>query len=1383
MWVGRNMIYVQGTSYCLNPSIFMNQTTRFRVALFYLALMGSATAVMYNRDTGSVRSVDLAKLPPFSSRANIPGCTAVLIAPNVLLSAAHCVNYAASGTVTATWNGQSRTGGVFTNIGADHIVIVTSTPFDTTLGKMTAPYSGTAENGKLAWKIASGGYGVIGTGGYGPSYDSVFRGMTTRIEVNNVASPPAAVTTDYLYYDFDGPPSQPQSASRPTTWYEGGTAPGDSGGPLYMFENGRWFVIGVTSGPDAGYYRDGRVRTDMAQIETATGYTWARPTTSALEMKWLAQDLTATTGNGSAVTNWVRQGGSDAWSNSAANGAVGTVTLVHGATPTGNAAMDFPGTARLALPATSNPTATESAFTVAMVVRVDAAGAGLETNWSDNTGLLDADESGTVNDWGLSLASTGKPGLGIGKTDATNDTTSYHAGTSIADGQWHVVVATWDGSEVSGDAVGLDKNISIYVDGVANVSRKQGAEFLNVARNSATLTLGGSRSSSRFLDGRMAEVRIYRGALAPSAVDVLIKELQGTHITPQVGFALTKPAKASVMIPLNQGLVVDGTLTGVSPALEIIQTNGPGSAVISSATALPARLTFPTLGTYQFNITATDGSSTLVTPLTVQAVASSPISAGSSSLVAGAWTTQNIGGATTVGSQTIGSSTASLTGSGMGHEEVSDSVRFAWRALTGDGTMTGRVTGFASNNGGKAFGGVMIRSSLARESTNVAASVTSGGGVQFTRRFEEAGYTEPTTLTLRAPYWVRVRRIGNSFTGFRSEDGVTWVQQGATTSIATIPVSALWGLAVSSKTDVETSEVKYDNILLEPLAGQSAPANAWTGADIGTPGAAGSNSTSGSVRSINGSGLDIAGTSDDFYFLSQAYSGDAQLTARVISQDMTASNALAGVMVRASSGADAPNAFTAVTPLAGISYQYRAATAGTTTADSTGTKAYPAPYWLRLTRVGNEFTCFRSTDGATWYPLGPAVTIADAPATMFAGLYMASVNNNGNSVANFDNVSLVETNGTLVAPDIDFPTGQNPNVANNFSLSATVDRSSTWSWQQVSGPGTVTFKTQNTASPQTAFSQAGTYVIRATAEANGVTTTVDQTLNLSLDARWNFNTNLEGWSTANPAVASVTNGMISATVTSNDPQVSKSSAVYVSGALAKHLLVRYRSTAAGSCVLYWGRIGATGFAGNRIATTAYTTSATLGGVLLNPSTHVDWSGQLISDLRFDPTGGTGSNYDVDWIALSDGDFDNDGLTDIQEGGADPDGDGLPNFEDLDSNNDGTPDAYQAWIAGYAGISNPSPTADPDGDAWSNRDEWVAGTDPTNNASRFTTTVSTAGLTFNRTAGRSYEVLTSVNLGQWTSYLTAPAGTGSITVPHPAGSAARRFYKVVISLTP
>lgn len=1239
---------------------------------------------MYNRDTGSSQSINLANLPPFSSRANIGGCTAVLIAPNVLLSAAHCVNYAGSGTVTASWNGQTRSGAAFTNIGADHLLIVTATPFTGTLGKMTAPYSGSAESGKLAWKVGSGGSGVLGPGSTGPFYDGVFRAMTTRLEVNNVASPPSPVTTDFLYYDFDGPPSRLNNSTRPTTYHEGGTAPGDSGGPLYMFENGRWHVIGVTSGPDAGYYRDGRVRTDMAQIESATGYSWARPTTPALEMRWVAQDLVATLADGSAVTSWPRQGGTDAWSNTTANGAVGSASLAHNATPTGRAAIDFPGTSRLALPAASNPVAGETAFSVAMVVRVDGVGTGTETNWFDNTGLIDADESGVRNDWGLALPSTGKPGFGIGNADATH----YGSGSSIADGQWHVVVATWDGSEVTGDAAGLDRNMAVYVDGVSGVSRRQGAEFLNVARSAVTLTLGGSRNAARYLDGRIAEVRLYRGALDETAVSGLISELKGTHVAPQAELALTRPANGKAVVLVNQGLVIDGSFGSSTPVISLTQSSGPGTATISNANALPAQVTFSTTGTYQFNVTATVGTSSVTRSVSVEVVASNFTGTVSGFPVAADWTVQNIGDATTSGGQTLTSSTVSLTGSGMGFEEMSDSMRMVWKPLTGNGSITCRVTGFSATNGGKAFGGITLRSSLDRESANIAATVTSGGGVQFTRRLEDAAYTEPTTHTLRAPYWLRVKRVGTTYTSFRSEDGVTWVQQGSATTIADIPTNAVWGLAVTAHTNTSTSAAVFDNVLLEPLASQAAPGNIWTGADIGSPGQAGSRTISGSTFTVNGSGADIFSASDSFYFLSQSYSGDAQLTARVVSQDRTDPWAKAGVMVRASTAANAANAFLCTTPLNGIPFQTRATNGAATVGNGNGTTAFTAPHWVRLTRLGNVFTCFRSNDGTNWFQLGPPETISSAPSTMVAGLMVSSFNNNGNSVANFDNVSLIESATTLTAPKITFDAGQNPSLSNNFTLTASADVALTWSWQKISGPGVVTFRTQNSPTPQAAFSQAGTYVIRATAEAGGIASFVDQTVEFRLDARWNFNNagNAEGWATTNSGTPTTAGGVLTATATSGDPMVSKLNAAYVSGDLVKHLLIRYRSTATGGTQLFWGRIGATNFSGTRVVTVNYPTANAWNGLLLNPSVSADWTGQIITDFRFDPSGGTGSTYDIDWIALSDGDFDDDGLTDIQEGGLDPDNDGLPNFEDLDSDNNGLPDS-------------PAPPADLDRDGF------------------------------------------------------------------------------------
>jgi len=1239
------------------------------------ALAMPAHGVMFNRDTGSAKSVELATLPPFASRATAAGgCSAVLIAPNVLLCASHCTSYAGSGTTTANWNGQTRTGAVFTAIGADHIVIVTDTPFTGTLGKMTAPYSGSSENGKLAWKVGQGGNGVIGYGGTGPFYDGVFRAMTTRIEVNNVGSPPPAVTADWLYYDFDGPPTRLQSAARPTTYYEGGTAPGDSGGPLYMFENGRWYVIGVTSGPDAGFYRDGRVRTDMRQIESISGHRWVRPTTPALEMRWVAQDLVAAVADGGAVASWARQGGSEAWSNAAGDGGAGTVTLAHAATPTGNAAVDFPGTARLGLPAAANPMNGETAFTVAMVLRADAAGAGTDGQWFNNTGLLDAEEAGSTNDWGLALPASGKPALGIGNAD----TTAYAPGASIVDGQWHVVVATWDGSEVTGDAVGNDRNLSVYLDGSTKVTRVQAAEFFNVARNGVSLTLGGSRAAARYLDGRIAEVRLYRGALDEAGVADLVRELKDEHVAPQFDFALASPQNGRAELPVNQGLTLKGTLGGASTTVSIVQSSGPGTATISPANALPSRLTFPTAGIYQFTVTATDGSTVRAETVRVEALAPGGTGTAVPEIaVAGSWTTQNLGDATTPGSQSFGTGTASLTGSGMGFQEVSDSHRFAWKPLRGDGSITARVTGFSAPNGGNAFGGIMLRSSLRRESTNVAATVRSGGGLQFTRRREAAAYTEPTSHTLRAPYWVRMKRIGNEFTGYRSEDGVNWVQQGAPVTLAAMPSGAQWGLAVTGHTNTSVSQVSFSNVLLEPLAGQPAPGTTWTGGDIGGPTVAGSHSGSGAAFNLSGSGSDIFGTSDQFYYLSKTYSGDAQMTARVASQDKSDVWAKAGVMVRASTAANAVNAFMSMTPRNGTPFQSRDTAGGSTASNNSGSASFAAPYWLRLTRSGDTFTCHRSTDGTAWFLLGPVETIVGAPDTMHAGLLVASINNSGNSVANFDQISVVESGVAPEAAVVSLGAGQNPSLANDFRLIASSDRPVTWAWQQVSGPGTLSFRTQNAANPQVSFTQAGTYVVRVMAESGGVETFVERSFDFSLDARWNFNAtgNAEGWSAGGgTGLVTVAGGIAAAPVTAGDPQFQKLAACYVSGDLAKHVIVRYRSTATGTAQIFWGRVGAGNVSGTRVVNSTYGTANAWSALIHNPSAHADWLGRQIIDFRFDPTGGAGASFEIDWIALSDGDLDNDGLSDLLEGGTDPDGDGLPNLDDLDSNNDGLPDS-------------------------------------------------------------------------------------------------------------
>src|ERR1019366_9607339 len=96
----------------------------------------------------------------------------------------------------------------------------------------------------------------------------------------------------------------------------------------------------------------------------------------------------------------------------------------------------------------------------------------------------------------------------------------------------------------------------------------------------------------------------------------------------------------------------------------------------------------------------------------------------------------------------------------------------------------------------------------------------------------------------------------------------------------------------------------------------------------------------------------------------------------------------AGVMIRASLASNAPNAFMAVTPGNGVTWQCRSSTNGSTVNAATG--GLSAPYWVKLVRSGNTFTGYRSPDGTNWTQQGTATFTMS---TAYIGLALTSHNN------------------------------------------------------------------------------------------------------------------------------------------------------------------------------------------------------------------------------------------------------------------------------------------------------------------------------------------------------------------------------------------------------
>ena len=165
-----------------------------------------------------------------------------------------------------------------------------------------------------------------------------------------------------------------------------------------------------------------------------------------------------------------------------------------------------------------------------------------------------------------------------------------------------------------------------------------------------------------------------------------------------------------------------------------------------------------------------------------------------------------------------GNGTFTMSSSGTDIWNNADQFRFAYKSLNGDGAIVARVDSIVNTNVW-AKGGVMIRQSIEAGSTHAFMPITPGGsgagnGASFQHRLTANGAStnnDNTGAVVAAPYWVKVERKGNSFTGSISPDGKTWTPLGTPqTIVMTNPV--LIGLAVCSHDAALTTVAEISNV-------------------------------------------------------------------------------------------------------------------------------------------------------------------------------------------------------------------------------------------------------------------------------------------------------------------------------------------------------------------------------------------------------------------------------------------------------------------------------------------------------------------------------------------------------------------------------------------
>jgi regulation of enolase protein 1 (concanavalin A-like superfamily) len=178
------------------------------------------------------------------------------------------------------------------------------------------------------------------------------------------------------------------------------------------------------------------------------------------------------------------------------------------------------------------------------------------------------------------------------------------------------------------------------------------------------------------------------------------------------------------------------------------------------------------------------------------------------------WESRDIGSVGPAGSASEQSGVYTVRGAGADVWGTADAFHFAYRSLTGDGTITARVSDVDGSHAWTKIG-VMIRASTAANSTHAFMLVSVAKGLAFQRRTATGGISTHTAGALAtAPRWVRLTRSGNVITAYESVNGSTWTLVGSDT--IALPATALIGLAAHSHTTTSLATATFDNVSVTP---------------------------------------------------------------------------------------------------------------------------------------------------------------------------------------------------------------------------------------------------------------------------------------------------------------------------------------------------------------------------------------------------------------------------------------------------------------------------------------------------------------------------------------------------------------------------------------
>ena len=452
--------------------------------------------------------------------------------------------------------------------------------------------------------------------------------------------------------------------------------------------------------------------------------------------------------------------------------------------------------------------------------------------------------------------------------------------------------------------------------------------------------------------------------------------------------------------PLN-GFSGSVNLTASGLPSGVVATFGANPATASSVLTLSAAGTAAT-GTFTVTVTGTSGSLTSTTTfsLTVNPQGNFALSASPSSLtiVQGASSTSSIA----VNALNSFNGSVSLAASGL---PAGVTAAFNPASTTGASTLT--LTASSSATTGPAT--VTITGTAGNLTSSTTLSLTVNPPPNFTLS------ASPNALTITQGSSGASTITVNPLNGFNGSVALSasGLPNGVTPSFSPASTTGTSALTLTASSTATTGTVtvtvtgtsgvltKTTTISLTIRVLPTLP-SVWSDGDIGSVGVAGAASYANGAFTVSGAGSGTMITSSDsFHFVYQPLNGDGSIVARVLSvQGSSATQA--GIMIRETLTPGANHVFLFDYSTSILATE-RTSTGTSSSYQSVGSATLPN--WIKLTRSGNVFNMFGSSDGVNWTQLGTSQTVTIAQ-SVYVGLAVSNRNTASLATATFDSVSV-----------------------------------------------------------------------------------------------------------------------------------------------------------------------------------------------------------------------------------------------------------------------------------------------------------------------------------------------------------------------------------------